>query len=47
MRVVTHPEGAEVVLTLRRLVLTDDEFERDAATVQADLQRLALIVEGR
>ena len=29
-----------------RLGLSDDEFERDAATVQADLERLADILEA-
>ncbi|RLK52076.1 SRPBCC family protein [Microbacterium telephonicum] len=40
-RVVAHPEGSEVVFTVRQLELTDDEFDRDAATVRADLDTLA------
>ena len=35
-----HPEGAEVLSTLRQLDLSDAEFERDAALVEADLRRL-------
>ena len=45
MRAVAHPEGTEVIFTLRQLGLSHDEFERDAATVQADLERLADILE--
>lgn len=40
LRVLAHPDGAEVVFTLRQLDLTDDEFDRDAAMVAADLERL-------
>ena len=46
MRVVAHPEGAEVLFSVRQLALTDDELERDAATVQADLERLRDLLEG-
>ncbi len=46
VRVVAHPEGAEVVFTVRQLDLTDDELDRDAATVQEDLVRLRAILEG-
>jgi uncharacterized protein YndB with AHSA1/START domain len=45
MRVVAHPEGAEVVFTVRQLALSDDEHERDAALVQADLERLRDLLE--
>lgn len=41
MRVVTHPEGAEIIFTLRRGELSDADFEADAAAVEADLERLA------
>ena len=44
LRVLPHPEGAEVVFTLRQLG-SDDEFERDAAMVAADLARLKRLLE--
>lgn len=46
MRVVAHPEGAEVVFSVRQLALTDEEHERDADLVQADLERLRALLEG-
>ena len=46
LRVLAHPEGAEVVFTLRQLDLTDDELARDAALVQADLDRLRTLLEA-
>ena len=45
LRVVAHPEGAEITFTVRQLALTDDELERDAATVQGDLERLKGLLE--
>ncbi len=45
MRVLAHPEGSEVVFTVRQLALGDDELERDAATVLADLERLRDLLE--
>lgn len=44
LRVVPHPEGAEVVFTLRGV--DDDEFEQDAAMVAEDLARLRGVFEG-
>lgn len=46
MRVVAHPDGAEVVFTVRQLAMSDDELERDAATVAADLARLSGLLEA-
>ncbi|HSP59690.1 MAG TPA: SRPBCC family protein [Ornithinimicrobium sp.] len=46
MRVLPHPEGAEVLFTLRQLDLSDEEFERDARMVEDDLDRLKRLVEG-
>lgn len=46
LRVVSHPDGSEVVFTVRQLDLTDEEFEADCATVAADLERLKALVEG-
>ena len=44
LRVVPHPEGAEVIFTLRGV--DDDEFEQDAAMVAEDLARLRAVFEG-
>lgn len=41
VRVLSHPDGAEVVFTIRQLALTDEEFARDIEMVAADLDRLA------
>lgn len=46
VRVLAHPEGAEVVFSVRQLALTDDELERDADLVRADLERLRDLLEG-
>ncbi len=46
LRVIAHPEGSEVVFTLRQLDMSDDDFETDAAMVEADLARLRAIVES-
>lgn len=47
LRVMAHPQGAEVVFTLRQLDLSDADFDRDAAMVEADLARLKAILESR
>lgn len=46
MRVLAHPDGAEVVFTIRQLQLSDEELARDAATVDEDLGRLRELIEG-
>ncbi len=46
LRVIAHPEGAEVVFTLRQLELSDTEFDRDTAMVEADLRRLKELLES-
>jgi uncharacterized protein YndB with AHSA1/START domain len=47
MRVLADGAGSEVVFTLRRLPrLSDEEFERDAAAVSADLVALKRVVEA-
>ena len=46
MRVMSHPEGSEVIFTLRQINLTDEEFERDARMVEADLERLKALLES-
>ena len=47
LRVLAHPDGSEVVFTLRQLDMSDDDFERDAAMVEADLARLKAVVEAQ
>jgi len=47
MRVLPDGDGCEIVFTLRRLPgMSDEEFDRDTALVQADLTRLKRVVEG-
>lgn len=46
VRVIAHPDGAEVVFTVRQIELTDDEFARDLRTVGEDLARLKECVES-
>ena len=45
MRVLVHPEGSEVVFTVRQIDLTDEEFDRDCRMVEEDLARLKAILE--
>ena len=47
LRVLPHPDGAEVVFTIRRLGMTDEQFDADAAMVAADLARLKAVVESQ
>lgn len=46
LRVLAHPDGSEVIFTVRQIELTDDEFERDCDMVAADLGRLRDIFSG-
>jgi hypothetical protein len=47
MRVTAHGTGSEVVFSVRRQPeMTDEEFDRDANAVQADLVTLKRTVEG-
>lgn len=47
LRVLRNGEGSEVVFTLYRLPRTsDDDYARDAALVQADLERLRAVLEA-
>lgn len=42
LRVLKNDQGSEVVFTLYRLPgVTDEEYEKDSATIAADLERLA------
>ena len=47
LRVVPAPGGSEVIFTVRRRGMTDDELRRDVAAVRADLETLARVVEAR
>ncbi|MGL5910686.1 MAG: SRPBCC family protein [Phycicoccus sp.] len=47
LRVLANDRGSEVVFTLfRRDGMSDDELDRDAGLVRADLARLAALVEA-
>lgn len=45
VRVLQHPDGAEIVFTIRQIELTDAEFDRDIAMVEADLDSLKVLLE--
>jgi hypothetical protein len=46
VRVLRHPDGSEVIFTVRRIELTEEQFEADIRTVEADLDRLRTILEA-
>lgn len=46
LRVIAHPDGAEVIFTVRQIELTDDEFDRDCRMVADDLSRLKRVLES-
>jgi hypothetical protein len=47
VRVITDGPGCEVVFTLRRLPgMSEEDFERDADAVAADLTKLKRVLEG-
>ena len=46
LRVMPHPQGAEVVFTIRQLTPDEDAFEQDCGMVAADLARLKRLLEG-
>ena len=45
VRVLAHPDGAEVLFTVRQIALTDEEYERDLQIVAGDLKRLKSLME--
>jgi hypothetical protein len=47
VRVLSHPDGAEVVFTVRQIELDDDEFARDIELVTKDLERLDQQITGQ
>lgn len=42
VRVLAHPQGSEIVFTIRQIELTDDEFDRDFAMVEEDLDKVGI-----
>ncbi|WP_156354265.1 SRPBCC family protein [Gordonia sp. HS-NH1] len=46
LRVLAHPQGAEVVFTIRQLAMSDDEFDRDTQMVEKDLAQLKSLLEA-
>ena len=46
LRVLRHPNGAEVVFTIRQLAMSDDEFDRDTQMVEKDLAQLKSLMES-
>ena len=47
VRVLSHPDGAEVIFTVRQIELSEADFARDIRMVEADLDRLAVLVTDR
>ncbi|WP_173834738.1 SRPBCC family protein [Kocuria massiliensis] len=47
LRVMSHPDGSEILFTVRQLDLTDEEFDRDCATVREDVELLVKLVENQ
>lgn len=45
VRVLAHPEGSEVIFTVRQIELTDEEFEHDCRMADEDLQRLQQLLQ--
>lgn len=46
IRVLPHPDGAEVVFTLQRRGMSDEDLERDRRAVEADLDQLKGLLEA-
>ncbi|MFE0750956.1 SRPBCC family protein [Gordonia sp. NPDC058843] len=46
LRVLAHPDGTEVVFTIRQLAMSDDEFDRDTQMVEKDLAQLKSLMES-
>lgn len=46
VRVLPHPDGCEIVFTVRQRDLSDTEFDRDIEAVAADLVRLRRLLEA-
>lgn len=46
LRVLAHPEGSEVVFTLRQREMTNEEFDADTASITDDLHALKELLES-
>lgn len=46
LRVVPHPDGSEVIFTVRQRGMAEAELEADVAAVRADLERLRDLLES-
>ncbi|WP_425307700.1 SRPBCC family protein [Ammonicoccus fulvus] len=46
LRVIAHPDGAEVIFSVRQIGMTDEEFDRDCRMVADDLAKLKRILES-
>lgn len=44
-RVLAHPDGSELLFTVRQGSMSDDELARDVATIEADLATLRDLLE--
>jgi hypothetical protein len=47
LRVVPHPDGSEVIFTVRQRGMTSTELDDDVAAVRTDLERLRDLLEAR
>ncbi|GAA1744388.1 SRPBCC family protein [Rothia terrae] len=45
MRVIPHPQGSEIIFTVRQLEMSDEQFAADCRAVAADLETLAQLLE--
>ncbi|WP_371829988.1 SRPBCC family protein [Rhodococcoides trifolii] len=45
VRVLSHPNGSEILFTVRQIELSDEEFDRDLGLVAEDLNRLKELLE--
>ncbi len=46
VRIIAHPDGAEIIFTIRQLGLSDEQFDRDTAAVEQDLDTLRRLLEA-
>lgn len=46
LRVIAHPEGSELIFSIRRGEAEEEKFEADCYTVRTDLERLTALVES-
>lgn len=46
VRIIAHPDGAEIIFTIRQLGLSDEQFDRDTAAVEQDLDTLRRLLKA-